>query len=65
MIEYDFLEVMQLILSNIQTDSNFIFFKFCCELWQVTYGQIMATKGKHSQIRGKYWQIRRNMGKYW
>ena len=35
MIKYDFLEVMQVILSNIQTDSNFTFCQIF--LWIVAY----------------------------
>ena len=42
MIEDDFLEVIQVILNNNQTDSNFTFVKLSCELWQVTYSQLRA-----------------------
>ena len=54
---------MQVILSNIQTDSNFTFVKFSCELWHVTYGQIRAIKGNYSQISGKLNEIWVNVGK--
>ena len=59
------LEIMQVILSNIQTDSNFIFCQIFLRIVVCYIWHIWSNQGNHSQIRDKYWHIRRNMGKYW
>ena len=50
MIEYDFLEVRQVILSHIKTESNFIFYQMF--LWIVAIYK-WSNKDNYSQTRGK------------